>query len=202
MKRLIYLIIGLAVYSQDSAQAALVYSGLLNIVIPTTFEGTYINLDNGAVSGSAFTGWDINPFFGGGGVANNTNFQPVRIGTGNSDPALRLYTGELVSSAQTFSSGFGGFGDPVSHLGSGLNQFTVGSEGYLGFRFTTDTSAGPYYGWVRATFTNNTSGGVIHDWAYDDSGSSITVGSVPEPSRAMLLFVGFVTLISCRRRRK
>jgi hypothetical protein len=54
---------------------------------------------------------------------------------------------------------------------------------------------------MRATFTNNTSGGVIHDWAYENSGSSITVGSVPELSRAMLLFVGFVTLISCRRRR-
>jgi hypothetical protein len=202
MKRLIYLIIGLAVYSLDSAQAALVYSGLLNIVIPTTFDGTYINLDNGAVSGSAFTGWDINPFFGGAGVANNTNFQPVRIGTGNSDPALRVYTGELVSSAQAFSSGMGGFGDPVSHLGSGLNQFSVGSEGYIGFRFTNDASAGPYYGWMRATFTNNSSGGVIHDWAYENTGSSITVGSVPEPSRAMLLFVGFVTLISCRRRRK
>jgi hypothetical protein len=202
MKKLIYLIIGLAVYSQHPAQAALVYSGVQNIVIPTTLDGIYINIDNTAVSGSEFTGWDINPFFGGSGVATHSSFQVARIVADNTAPALRFYNGELVSGANTYSTGFGGFGDPISHLGVAVNQFSVGQQGYLGFRFTTDAAAGPYYGWMRATFTNNMAGGVIHDWMYDDSGGSITVGSVPEPSRAMLLFVGFVTLISCRRRAK
>jgi hypothetical protein len=51
------------------------------------------------------------------------------------------------------------------------------------------------------TFTNNTAGGIIHDWAYDDSGSAITVGlPIPEPSRTALLalFLGG----TCLRRRR
>jgi hypothetical protein len=146
-------------------------------------------------------GWDINPFFGGTGMANSTTFQPARTGTGNTDPAIRLNSGDLVSNALTFSSGFGGIGDPVSHLGSGPTQFAVGAESYLGFRFTKDNASGPYLGWMRVTFTNNTAGGFIHDWAYDDSGSPITVGlPIPEPSRTALLalFIGG----TCFRRRR
>ncbi len=195
----------LALISTSSATAAVIYSGLQNIAIPfggipVGFDGVYINLDNGATSTSAITGWDINPFFGGAGIANNSNFQPARTGTGNSDPVVRLNNGDLVSSLLSFSTGFGGSGDPVAHIGNGANQFGDGSEGYLGFRFTTDTSAGPYYGWIRLEFTNNTSGGMIKDWAYDNTGSSLTIGSVPEPSRAIFLFFGISSLVLRRRR--
>jgi len=195
MKSLLFLLI-LAL----PAHSAVIYSGVQDIAIPTGYTGIYINLDNGATSSSVITGWDINPFFGGAGVANSTAFQPARLASGNLDPMLRLNLGDVVGATLTYSSGFGGSGDPVAHLGAAANQFQVGSEAYMGFRFTTDASAGPFYGWIRVAFTNNTSGGVIKDWAYDDTGSAITIESVPEPSRALLLGLGLTGFLLRRKR--
>src|SRR5205823_53427 len=62
-----------------------IYSGFQNIAIPTGFTGVYINIDNGSTAFAQFTGWDINPFFGGVGVGNSPAFQPARTGTGNQD---------------------------------------------------------------------------------------------------------------------
>lgn len=182
------------------AHSAVIYSGVQNIAIPTGYTGIYINLDTGATGTSAITGWDINPFFGGAGVANSTAFQPARLASGNLDPALRLNLGDVVGPALTYSSGFGGSGDPVAHLGAAANQFQVGSEAYMGFRFTTDAASGPFYGWIRVAFTHNTSGGLIKDWAYDDTGSAITIESVPEPSRALLLGLGLTGFLLRRKR--
>lgn len=183
-----------------SANAAVIYSGLQDIAIPTGFSGIYINLDTGATSGSTITGWDINPFFSGAGLANSAAFQPARLASGNLDPAIRLNLGDVVSSSLIYSSGFGGSGDPTPHLGAAANQFQVGSEGYVGFRFTTDSAAGPYYGWIRVAFTNNTSGGLIKDWAYDNTGAAITIESIPEPSRALLGLMGLLAVLLRRRR--
>lgn len=183
-----------------SAHAAVIYSGLQDIAIPTNLTGIYINIDTGATSTSTITGWDINPFFGGAGVANSSAFQPARLASGNLDPILRLNAGDVVGAALTYSSGFGGSGSPTAHLGAAANQFQVGSEGYIGFRFNTDAASGPYYGWIRVTFTNNTSGGLIKDWAYDDSGAAITIESVPEPSRVLMLGLGMAALFAKRRR--
>lgn len=197
------LAISLAVLAcAPAAKAAVIYSGPQNIAIPTGFDGIYINIDTGATGGSAFTGWDLNPFFGGAGVANSAAFQPARTGTGNDDPILRLDYGEFVDPSRFFSTGFGGSGDPDPHLGTGPGQFTSGQEGYLGFRFTTDASSGPNYGWMHVLFTSNTSGGMIYDWAYDNTGSAIALpAGVPEPGRAGLLALGLIGWAARRRRR-
>jgi hypothetical protein len=199
MKRLIILALG-QLFLTLPANAAVIYSGIQNIVIPADFNGIHINLDNAATSASPFTGWDINPFFGGAGFANSAAFQPARLSSGSLDPVIRLNLGDMVGSSLIYSSGFGGSGDSVPHLGVASNQFGVGQEGYMGFLFTTDASTGPYYGWMRVAFTNNAPGGIIKDWAYDDTGSAITVQSIPEPSRALLLMLGIGTALFRRRR--
>lgn len=185
-----------------AANAAIIYSGLQNIAIPTTFDGVYINIDNAATSSTTITGWDINPFFGGAGIANSAAFQPARTGTANDDPVLNFAAGDLISSTLNFSSGFGGSGDPVSYLGNSPGQFAVGQEGYLGFRFTTDSSDGPYFGWMRVLFTADSPGGMIKDWSYDNTGAAITIpaAATPEPSRGLLLLLGCLT--ACFRRRR
>ncbi len=48
---------------------------------------------------------------------------------------------------------------------------------------------------MHLTLTANTPGAVIHGWAWDDTGGSITI---PEPSRGMLLL--FAALLSFIRR--
>ncbi|MFN0079451.1 MAG: PEP-CTERM sorting domain-containing protein [Prosthecobacter sp.] len=180
------------------APAAVIYSGLQNIALPTDFDGVYLDIDTGAFSTSTITGWDINPFFGGSAIGNSADFQPARTGLNNDDPIVRLSYGALVNADLFYSTGEGGSGDPVSHLGSGSNQFDPGVEGYLGFKFTTNAAAGPYYGWMRVVLTNNTSGGLIKDWAYDDTGAPI---HTPEPGRAILLLLGMLGLVTQRRRK-
>ncbi len=165
--------------SVTGARAAIIYSGLEDITIPTGFTGIYLDIDTGATSSTAFAGWDLNPFFGGAGVANSAAFQPVRDGTGNLDRILNLEGGTLISGSLTYSSGFGGSGNPGNeHLGPGADQFQPGSEGYLGFRFTTNGNAGPYYGWMRVVFTANTASALVKDWTYETSGGPISTGNI------------------------
>jgi hypothetical protein len=180
------------------AQSAIIYSGLQNIAIPTDFNGIYIDIDDASTSLSDFAGADINPFFGGSGLYNSASFQPVRSGTNFDDAIVRLDSGTLVSSSSVYSLGVGISGSPNNHVGLGANQFFPGMEGYMGFKFTTNGSAGPFYGWMRVVFTSNTAGGVIKDWAYDNTGAPIIV---PEPGRAVLLLFGLAYASTVRRRR-
>ncbi len=163
-----------------SAPAATIYSNLQDIGVPTNFTGVYLDVDTGTTSTTPATGWDINPFFGGVGVANSAAFQPVRTATGNLDAVLNLAQGTMISGGLTYSSGFGGSGDDNEHIGAGATQFQVGQEGYLGFKFMKNDGSGPYLGWMRVVFTNNTGGSMIKDWGYDDAGGSINVGRIQQ----------------------
>jgi hypothetical protein len=118
------------------------------------------------------------------------------VGAGNLDVVDNLTVSSLVSSASTFGTGFGGSGDPNPHLGV---TFTDGVPGYLGFSLETGT--GTVYGWMQVTLTSNVAGGVIHEWAYEDSGSSILVGAVPEPGVALLGLLSTGALCFRRKRR-
>lgn len=182
-----------------SAGAAIVYSGLQNISIPTDFDGVFLDVDTGATGTTPITGWDINPFFGGVGIGNSAPFQPVRIGTGNLDAYKNLAFGAPISAGSSFySSGDGG--SDTDHFGAGADQFHDGVDGYLGFQFTTNSTTGPYFGWMRLSLTDNTEGALIRDWAYDDSGADIFAGMVvPEPTRVILLLAGCLAIVMRRR---
>lgn len=182
------------------AQAAFVYSGLQNIVIPTGAADLYIDIDNGFTSGTDFAGADINPFFGGSWFMNNADFQPARTGTNFDDAIIRLPSGALISSALNFSTGIGASGFPNNHMGVAADQFFPGTEAFMGFKFTKNDNSGPFFGWIRLVFTNAAVGGIIKDWVYDDSGAPIVAGA-PEPGRALLLLVGLMSLAQRRRRR-
>ena len=161
--------------------AATIYSNLQDIAIPTNFAGVYLDLDTGTTGTSSFTGWDINPIFGGSAIGNSAAFQPVRIGTSNLDRVLNLTPGTVISGSLTYASGFGGSGNiGHEHMGVGGDQFQVGAEGYLGFKFTLNGGGGVKYGWMRVTLTNNAAGALIRDWGYDDAGGTIAVGRVQQ----------------------
>jgi autotransporter-associated beta strand protein len=156
-----------------SAQSAIIYSGLRNIAIPTTFDGIYLDIDTGATSTSTITGWDLNFFFGGIGIGGSDAFQPARMGTGNMDTIRLFGVGDLIDNTLSFSTGETGSSD---HLGA-TGNFKEGVEGYLGFRFTRNNLSSPFYGYMRLTLTANEPGAVIHDWAWDDTGGSLQVAS-------------------------
>lgn len=170
--------LGIALAAQAAApiaSGAVLFYGLQNIAIPTDFSGVYLDIETGVTNSAVFTGWDINPFFGGVGISNSATFQPARSGTANDASIVALSAGTLIGGNLLFSSGEGG---SEGHLGPALNQFPIGQDGYLGFRFTTNGGAGPFYGWMRILQTANTSGAVIKEWAYETSGLAIASGNV------------------------
>jgi hypothetical protein len=199
--RLFFLLCGIAC-AINTASAAVIYSGLQNIVITTgNFDGVYVDLqntNNATNHGvSPVTGWDLNMFMGGVGEYNQANLQPVRANSGDSFSLIQnLAFGTMINGSSTFASGIGG--SDTDHIGFGAGKFEPGMPGYLGFRLTGP--GGPMYGWVRMTLTFDDPGAMIHDWAFDDSGASILAGMVPEPSRALLMLLGTAGMILRRRR--
>jgi autotransporter-associated beta strand protein len=144
--------------------ADVIYSGLLDYTIPTTFAGLTVHVGDGT----------LNPFFGGVGVGNNPALQPLRDGTGGLDTILNLGTGSTINGSSLYLST--GDGGSLDHVGT---TFTDGAEGYLGFKLD-----GTKYGWMRVVFTNNTSTPVVpvvKDWAYDNTtGAAITTGNITQ----------------------
>jgi hypothetical protein len=183
------------------SQAAIIYSGLKDFTITTSYDGIYLDVDAGNLVAVEATGWDINPFFGGEGIANSPAFQPVRTSSALYAPVVNLAPGQTIGATSMFGSGFNGSGDPVSHIGMSAGQFVSGTEGYLGFKLTTNASAGPYYGYMRVVLSNTGTTGLIRDWTYDDSGAGITISAVPEISYASLPLICIGSL-ALRRRRK
>lgn len=201
-QRLFFSLATAALCGVSTARAtSIIYSGVRDIPIPTTFAGIFLDLDTGVTGGPAFPGSDINPFFGGVGIANSAAFQPVRVGSGHFDAYRNVASGTLIdASIPSYSTGDGG--SDTAHLGSGAGEFHEGTDGYLGFEFTTDTNAGPYFGWMRVSLTNDTAGALIRDWAYDNSGAGIAAGVVvPEPAATALLVGGIGGLLGLRSRR-
>lgn len=181
------------------AKAAFVYSGLQDIAIPTDFTGIFIDIDNGATSGTNFGGADINPFFGGSGFINNAAFQPARTSSVMDSAIIQLPAGATISSSLNYASGVNESGFLNSHMGAGISQFTPDVEAFIGFAFIKNDLSGPFFGWMRVVFTNATPGGLIRDWGYDDTGASIAAGA-PEPARVLFFLIGLVS-IGLRRRR-
>src|SRR5438094_465816 len=50
----------------QTSEAAVIYSGVVNVAIPNTLQGIYLNTALGTTGGAPFAGWDINPYFNGG----------------------------------------------------------------------------------------------------------------------------------------
>jgi hypothetical protein len=183
-----------------SAQTTIVYTGIKNLVIPTNFDGIYLDIDTGNTGGPELAGLDINPFFGGLGIANTPNFLPVRTGTNQMDPYVNLVPGTVVNETLTFSSGDGG--TDRAHIGATSSQFQASVAGYIGFEFTPNAGGGVRYGWMRLTLTPNTAGAIIHDWAFESTGEQIYVGmtAVPEPTSSLLFSLASAALLVRRRR--
>ena len=131
----------------------------------------------------------------------NASTIAVRTSSALYAPVVNLAPGQIVGPTSLFGSGFNGSGDPVSHIGSSPGQFVSGIEGYLGFKLTTNASAGPYYGYMRVVLSNTGTTGLIRDWTYDTSGSEITISAVPEISYSTLPLICAGGML-LRRRRK
>lgn len=175
-----------------TAWSSIVFSGAQDIPIPQDFDGVYINVDlsNPSPVVSASGDWDLNPFFGGIGIANSPGFQPVRSGIGNEDTIVRISATSVIDGSLTFSSDWGGSGaeDASGHIGPAVAQFADGKPGYLGFQLDTGGDV-LLYGWMRIVLTANGSNGLIHSWAYDNSGGAILAGATGQSGQQIVTSV-------------
>lgn len=185
-----------------SAQAVIVNSGAVNIAIPNTADGIYLNFVTGSIgtTGAAVTGYDWNPygsgtsgllfFWGGAGSAN------AGVATTANGPYLVLATGSVVGPAATYSLAANGANNETAAFKAGVN-------GYLGVRFLNEATSLTTYGYVHLQTTGALGfPATILDYSYETSGAAITV--VPEPTTTALLGAMALGAVGVRqwRRRK
>lgn len=175
-----------------SAEAAIVYSGLVNVPIPTNVGGLYLDLTTGTTSTAAFAGWDINPYYS----ASSMYSSAASSGT---NPQVSVVTlGGVVDSNLAVGTLVPGSLFMENNLARATN-LAPGQTGIMGITFID--AGNTYHGWVRMTRGNGGPGTLV-DYAYNDTpNTAILAGAVPEPGSLTMLALGAVGLTNWRRRR-
>jgi len=190
-----------------AANAAVVYSGILNFSCAIDIDGTYINVQTGQLTngpGSGVPGWDVNPYRSSTGSGMNF-FSPTGGGmvsaVAGTGPAINLAAGTLIGSTSNFSSA-----TATIAFGSAAGQWQYASNNIVGFRFVS--SAGTtHYGWMRFLMgsqpaTGNLVTRTVVDFAYESvAGASIAAGNNGVPAPGALALLGVAGLAGKRRRR-
>jgi hypothetical protein len=202
--------VGTAVLMTASkADASVVYSGPLNLNVPTTnaLGGIYLDL---TMPGSSFipTTTGAGPAEGLNTVLPGWDVNFYRSGAGNlrwyyHGGALAVFNG----ASHVAALGAGVTVDGSSSLGTlqtMVPEFT-GTTAFMGVEFF-GASSNPLFGWIRIT-GGPTLGfpATIVDWAYENSGAGILTGAglIPEPSSLALgcLAAGAAGLAAWRKRK-
>lgn len=212
-----------------SAPAAVIYSGLVDIPIPTTFNGVYLNIglaadstpsdDSPTIQTDSYTvgysepaSWDVNFFFGGIGIAYSDTFQPfVDDSVTNRSQILNVMPGTVASNeamARTLgTASYGGSG--TSNQSTGTSHFdlpTIDDPAYSAFTPGVE-------GYIA--FVLNPGAEELYGWMrvtltndgtagtiHDwalSSDANFEVGMIPEPSIALLGGIGMLLLLRRKR---
>jgi MYXO-CTERM domain-containing protein len=187
-----------------SANAAIVYSGVVNFACAIDIDGTYINVETAQLTngpGAGVPGWDVNPYRSGTGSGMNF-FSPTGGGmvsaAAGTGPAINLAANTLIGSTSNFSSS-----TATIVFGAAAGQWQYGTDNLVGFRFVSAAGT-THYGWMRFLMgaqpaTGNLVTRTVVDFAYEsDAGASIGAGAVPAPGAIALL--GLAGLAGRRRR--
>ena len=190
-----------------AANAAVVYSGVINFVCAPTSAGVYINFQTPRVTNEYFDDYQLNAY-------SNDGF---RFGLSTTEGGLMRREG-----VTTGTGGNLALGTSIGSLGSYdvnspgdvygttsetglLGGWTYSSENIIGFQFVAaDTLI--HYGWMRfamgaaGSASANTMTRTLVDYGYESTaGASILAGAVPAPGALALL--GVAGLAGARRRR-
>lgn len=188
-----------AIAAPSMAQAAIVYSGVLNT---TTVSGnaTTFTLD---FNGAPIDGSEL--IISIGKASTGIALRNIQIKTSDfGDTAVHftpLAVGTTVDSSLTFSTTGAYLRSPTQTTPSGTS-----TPYYYGFSYTPTSVEGTLYGWFQYTTTESALTSVtLNGWAYNSiAGEAITVGqtaAVPEPAAfGALLGVAALGVVWFRRR--
>jgi hypothetical protein len=199
------LVAGMAILAMAAGtRAAVIQSGTLNLSIPATSDGLFVNVQAATVyPGPGFptfpgpgSNYDFNPyyssgwqFFGPGSSGMSPSVAAAARGYvagTTSGPATRLALGAVIGPASVLNT---------SSVVAGSNF--SGQTGYLGFRFRTEPDLAIHYGYALVTLPTTQTAGTLVSYAYESTANTaITI--VPEPASLALLGAGVLVL---RRRR-
>jgi MYXO-CTERM domain-containing protein len=186
-----------------SANAGIVYSGVINFACAVDIDGCYINVETNTLSngpGSGVPGWDVNPYSSAGGMNffNSTGGGQLRQPGQTTGPAGNLAAGTVIGST-------GSFNTATSNVyGNAAAGWQYSAINMIGFRFVSAAGT-THYGWMRFAMGAPGSAGTamtrtVVDYAYESTaGGSIVAGAVPAPGALALL--GVAGLAGSRRRR-
>ncbi|RLS61859.1 MAG: hypothetical protein DWH97_12600 [Planctomycetota bacterium] len=175
-----------------STQAAVIHWSDANLVIPATYEGLYINIEERTTgSGEDLAGWDMNPY----GANGLLWYQPVGGGVLRIEDTAgpsNLALGALVGAGGLFDE------ESVTEFGAQPYNWNFDASNYFGFSFEASDGL-LHYGWGRMDIGAASTNRVLAELAYEDvAGASIAVGAVPAPGA--LALIGLAGLLGRRRR--
>jgi len=180
----------------QTAEAGIVYSGVLNIPVQQTTNGLYINIVTGQINepgnggGGTVAGWDINPY----------GATPTFWGSGN--PSWG-YVGTPGVMGQ-LAAGATIDGTTATNTGSASAAAFPTTVGALfGFRFQNEAAGNQVqYGWGRLIKHAGVSPatGFLVEYAYENTGAGIAAGAVPAPGSLALLALGALGVAGRRRK--
>jgi len=188
-----------------SANAAVVYSGVINFVCAVDIDGCYINVQTNTLSngpGSGVPGWDVNPYSSGGGMNffNSTGGGQMRYPGVTAGPAGNLALGTSIGSTGSFNTATTGV-----VFGSAAGNWQYSAQNIIGFRFVA--SAGTtHYGWMRFAMGAAGSSGTsmtrtVVDYGWESvAGTSIAAGAGIIPAPGAIALLGLAGLVGRRRR--
>lgn len=156
-----------------STEDDIVVSGPLDLLIPQTLDGLYIDFVNGQSSPTEIPGYDFNPYRGGGVLLFywGGDMADANGGFANtpSGPHRLLHSGALVGPGSMFSAAANGVTQETA-------DFIGGVDGYIGVRFFNESTGTTNYGYVHIrTSAPNGFPATILDYAYNKRGGPITV---------------------------
>ncbi|XAM01504.1 PEP-CTERM sorting domain-containing protein [Phycisphaeraceae bacterium D3-23] len=191
-----------------SASATIIASGPQNIVINTGDPLLNIDMDGDGAT-------DVNFAVGTFGAANTPflyagaaflgDGPAVYTSASNFPYASNLALGDTIDASRSFNVGSSTTAGPV--LGAGtmvygsFGAFAAPSTGgYLGYTFFAGNGVGQVFAWIEVANVSTTQMTVVQ-WGYEDAGTGIDAGAVPEPGSLALLALGAVGVMSRRDRK-
>jgi PEP-CTERM motif len=179
--------VALAAPAIPNADATIIYSGPVNIAIPSTTAGIYFNCVTGVFNTNPglVPGWDVNLF----GSTLLSTFNPAA-------PAGGVYVGDASGYFNLAPGTVIGPGPTTTYTSGNISPSTPlnfnSSNNIVGFRFQDESNGNQTeYGWMRISLsgTEGSQPRAIVEYACENTGQPILAGQVPEPSTMALLGV-------------